>query len=75
MHAILSSRALARRVIVATLFALGMVLFTTRIKPYRERANNQLVALSQINLHLFLFTARRARVLPRAVASSLHHPR
>ena len=43
------------QVIVACLFAFGMVLLTIHIKPYRERANNQLVALSQINIHLFLF--------------------
>jgi hypothetical protein len=46
----------AVQVIVACLFAFGMVLFTIQVKPYRERANNQLVSLSQVNLFLFLFT-------------------
>jgi hypothetical protein len=42
----------AVQIIIATMFAFGMVLFTTRIKPYRERYNNQLVSLSQINIFL-----------------------
>jgi hypothetical protein len=60
----------AVQVIVATLFALGMVLFTTRIKPYRERANNQLVALSQINLHLFLFTGLLLQTNPEGISEN-----
>ena len=48
------------QIIVATMFTFGMVLFTTAVKPYRERANNQLVSLSQVNLFLVC-----ARVFPR----------
>ena len=44
------------QVIVACLFAFGMLLLTIHVKPYRERANNQLVALSTCNVFLFLFT-------------------
>jgi hypothetical protein len=42
----------AVQVIVACLFSFVLVLFTIQIKPYRERANNQLVALAQINIFL-----------------------
>jgi hypothetical protein len=46
----------AVQVIVACLFAFVLVLFTIQVKPYRERSNNQLVALSQINIFLCVHT-------------------
>jgi hypothetical protein len=57
----------AVQVIVACLFAFVLVLFTIQIKPYRERANNQLVALSQINIFLCVHPARLPACLPDSV--------
>ena len=57
------------QVIVACLFAFGMVLLTIHIKPYRERANNQLLGLSQINIHLFLFVGLLLQTNPDGITS------
>lgn len=58
------------QIIVATMFAFGMTLFAIAVKPYRERANNQLVALSQVNLFLF-----RACPMRRSGRRRLRAPR
>ena len=78
------------QIIVATMFAFGMTLFAIAVKPYRERANNQLVALSQVNLFLFracpaarsahaasavLALLRRLRAAPCAAAACCQHLR
>jgi hypothetical protein len=60
----------AVQVIVACLFAFGMVLFTIQVKPYRERSNNQLVSLSQVNLFLFLFTGLLLQSNPDGIAEN-----
>ena len=44
------------QVIVACMWAFAYVLLTIQIRPYRERASNQLVSLSQVNIFLFLWT-------------------
>jgi uncharacterized membrane protein YidH (DUF202 family) len=38
------------------MFAFGFVLLTIHVRPYREKANNQLVSLTTVNVFLFLFT-------------------
>jgi hypothetical protein len=48
----------AVQVIVAAMFAFVMLLLAVQVKPYRDRPNNQLLALSQINIFLFLWTVR-----------------
>jgi hypothetical protein len=62
----------ARAAAVALMFAFGMVLFVTQVKPYREPANNQLVALAHINIFLFLFTVRARWLRPRLQTCSEH---
>jgi hypothetical protein len=56
------------QIIVATMFTFGMVLFATVVKPYRERANNQLVSLSQVNIFLFMFTGFLLRTNPDGIS-------
>ena len=58
------------QVIVATMFAFGMLLFTVHLKPYREHAYNQLVSLSMCNLFLFLFTGLLLHTDPDGISEN-----
>ena len=58
------------QIIVAALFALCMLLVTLQTAPYRAASSNQLSALSQVNIFLFLFTGLLLNTDPDGIASN-----
>jgi hypothetical protein len=57
------------QIICAILFAFAFVLITIQVKPYRDPANNQLAALSSINIMLFVFCGLLLHVNPDGITS------
>ena len=57
----------ATQIIVACMFAYLMVMTVQQVKPYRERANNQLASLSATNIFLFLFTGLLLQTNPDGI--------
>lgn len=52
------------------MYSFFMLLFTVHVRPYRDRANNKLVTLSQVNIFLFLFTGLLLQTNPDDIS---HH--
>ena len=49
------------------MFSFVMLLVAVQVKPYRDRPNNQLLALSQMNLFLFLWTGLLLQTNPEGI--------